>query len=155
MTRVQVAAANDNPERVLELAESLKLEKTLELAVRVADHYSMPQVASRISELIDVRFPQFSLPPPPPPPSQGAVTQARARLASRGQVRIQGCDGLGGRLCFVLHQVPTRPERRTSSAPPTSQPWRRRKRSRKPMVTSVRPRGGTALSAATRCSLQS
>lgn len=53
----QMAAANENGERMLEVAEQLHLQKSLELAIRVADHYSLPQVAGRISDLLSARFP--------------------------------------------------------------------------------------------------
>ncbi|GAB5030478.1 wd repeat and hmg-box dna-binding protein partial [Nannochloropsis oceanica] len=54
---IQQAGANENGERMLELAEMLTLSKSLALAIRVADHYSLPQVAARISELMAARFP--------------------------------------------------------------------------------------------------
>ncbi len=54
---IQQAAAGENGERMLEVAEMLNLQKSLELAIRVADHYSLPQVASRISDLLAARFP--------------------------------------------------------------------------------------------------
>ena len=52
-----MAAATENGERMLEVAEQLHLQKSLELAIRVADHYSLPQVAGRISDLLAARFP--------------------------------------------------------------------------------------------------
>lgn len=54
---IQQAGANENGERMLEMAEMLTLPKSLALAIRVADHYSLPQVAARISELMAARFP--------------------------------------------------------------------------------------------------
>lgn len=42
---------------MLEVAEQLHLQKSLELAIRVADHYSLPQMAGRISDLLSARFP--------------------------------------------------------------------------------------------------
>jgi len=54
---IQQAGANENGERMLEVAEMLTLPKSLALAIRVADHYSLPQVAARISELMAARFP--------------------------------------------------------------------------------------------------
>lgn len=42
---------------MLELADRLHSEKTFELAIRVANHYNMPQVAARISRMMAVRFP--------------------------------------------------------------------------------------------------
>lgn len=54
---IQQAGANENGERMLEVAEMLTLSKSLALAIRVADHYSLPQVAARISELMAARFP--------------------------------------------------------------------------------------------------
>ena len=41
----QMAAANENGERMVEVAEQLHLQKSLELAIRVADHYSLPQAS--------------------------------------------------------------------------------------------------------------
>lgn len=35
----------------------MHLEKTIELAIRVANHYSMPQVAAKISRIMALRFP--------------------------------------------------------------------------------------------------
>ena len=53
---VQIAAKNENGERMVEVAEMLHLEKSLELAIRIADHYSLPQVAKKISEVMAARI---------------------------------------------------------------------------------------------------
>jgi hypothetical protein len=52
-----MAAAGENGERMVEVAEQLHLQKSLELAIRVADHYSLPQVAGKISDILAARFP--------------------------------------------------------------------------------------------------
>jgi len=57
---IQQAGAAENGERMLELAETLTLPKSLTLAVRIADHYSLPQVAARISDLVATRFPPIA-----------------------------------------------------------------------------------------------
>jgi hypothetical protein len=47
---------------MLELAEMLTMEQCLDMAVRIADHYSLPTVANQISQYKEMRLLACSAP---------------------------------------------------------------------------------------------
>lgn len=42
---------------MLELADRLSMEKPLELAIKLADHFSMPHIATKMASMLNHKFP--------------------------------------------------------------------------------------------------